>query len=86
MRILTKIKYNMQLGEKGEQIKESDKHMRLTAKEKEIQGSEKHMSWLDRSFKQFVSDLQLPIYGKMEHFNYYDCFAAFVKYVFEMSH
>ena len=44
------------------------------------------MKWLDRSFKKFVSDLQLPIYGKMEHFNYYDCFAAFVKYVFEMSH
>ena len=60
--------------------------MRLTDNEVTIQSSEKHMKWLDRSFKKFISDLQLPIYGKMEHFNYYDCFAAFVKYVFEMSH
>ena len=76
----------MQLTEKGEQIKEFDKHMRLTEREERICESDKHMRWLEWSFKQFISALQLPIYGKFEHFNCYDCFAAFVKYVFEESH
>ena len=76
----------MKLIEKGEQIKDHDKHMKLTERELEIQESEKHMRCLEWAFKCLISELQLPIYGKMEHFNYYDCFAAFVKYVFGESH
>ena len=80
------VEFSENLGETGDQIKDFDKHMTLSEKEVLIQDSAKHMRCMEWSYQKFISDLNLPIYGKMEHFNYYDCFAAFVKYVFVESH
>lgn len=41
---------------------------------------------LERQFQKYIGDLHLPVYGKVEYFNYHDCLAEFAKQVFSDTH
>ena len=70
IKVLTKITRGLDLEDYEEKIKNNKRIY-------------KKFKW---HFSHFIGTMNLPIYHNFKHFNFHDCFTAFVKNVFAESH
>ena len=58
----------------------------LEVHEGQIKKDKALMCYLEKAFSYLIGQMQIPIYGHFEFFNFHDCLAALVKHGFSTQH